>query len=77
MAKSKTPNNKDTDVETSDVKDERNADLSVSSRERLRHELEDEVEAFLASGGKIHQVDANVTADPPQKPQNNYCSRPI
>ncbi len=75
MVKSKTLDNKDIDIEADDVKGD--PELTVSSRDRLRQELEDEVEAFLASGGKIHHVDANVTADPPQKPQNNYCSRPI
>lgn len=52
-------------------------DRSVSSRERLREELNSAVEAFLASGGKIEKVDPHVTADPPKKPDNNYGSRPI
>ena len=52
-------------------------DCSVSSRERLREELNSAVEAYLASGGKIERVDPHVTADPPKKPDNNYGSRPI
>ena len=50
---------------------------TVDSRQKLRDQLQSEVEAFLAKGGKIQEVDAHVTADPPQKPTNNYCSRPI
>ena len=36
-----------------------------------------EVEAFLSRGGQIQQIDDNVMADPPRKPQTNYGSRPI
>lgn len=50
---------------------------SVSSRERLRGQLCADVEAFLARGGKIEQVEPHVTSDPPKKPDNNYGSRPI
>ncbi len=49
----------------------------LDSRQKLRAQLQSEVEAFLARGGVIQQVDSNVTADPPQKPGNNYGSRPI
>lgn len=64
-------------VEERVFKDERLEDHTVDSRRKLREQLQSEVEEFLARGGKIQQVEANITADPPQKPANNYCSRPI
>lgn len=50
---------------------------SISSRLRARERLTDDVESFLASGGTISEIDPNVTADPPRKPQPKYGSRPI
>ena len=50
---------------------------SVSSRDRVRGQLQDEVEKFLNQGGKIDQVAPHVTADPPKKPGSSYGSRPI
>lgn len=55
-------------------------DMSVGSaaeRARMRESMEAEVAAFLARGGQIQQIDDNVMADPPRKPQTNYGSRPI
>jgi hypothetical protein len=76
----------DTDVEASapaggagpagageDSPDER----TVASRQKLREEMAGEIEAFLARGGKIAQIEPNVTADPPRKPDSDYGSRPI
>lgn len=51
--------------------------LSPSAKEDLRRELEDEVARFLAQGGRIQQIDPDVTADPPRKPESNYGSKPI
>ena len=42
-----------------------------------RDELSRQVEAFLASGGKIDEVAVNVLADPPKKPTSNYGRQPI
>lgn len=57
------------------------ADLVVSTssaaRDEMRQAMQDDVAAFLAKGGQITQVDDNVMADPPRKPQTNYGSRPI
>lgn len=64
-------------VEEKVFKEERLEDHTVDSRRKLREQLQAEVEEFLARGGKIQQVEPNITADPPQKPTNNYCSRPI
>ena len=52
-------------------------DFSIASRQKVRDELEDQVAAFLARGGKINEVPANVTADPPKKPSPDYGGRPI
>jgi len=50
---------------------------SVTSRERARTQLNAEIEEFLARGGAINEIDPEVTADPPRKPQPKYGSRPI
>ena len=52
-------------------------DFSIASRQKIRDELEDQVAAFLARGGQINEVAANVTADPPKKPSPDYGGRPI
>jgi len=52
-------------------------DFSIASRQKIRDELEDQVAAFLARGGQISEVPANVTADPPKKPSPDYGGRPI
>lgn len=51
--------------------------LTVSSKESARRQLEEEMERFLASGGKIRQIPADESADPPRKPTSNYGSKPI
>ncbi len=50
---------------------------TIASRQRLRKQMDDEVEQFLAKGGKINSIDPNVTADPPKRPVSNYGQRPI
>jgi hypothetical protein len=50
---------------------------TVASRQALREEMAADIEAFLARGGKIAQIEPNVTADPPRKPDSDYGSRPI
>lgn len=52
-------------------------DFSIASRQKIRNEIEDQVAAFLARGGKINEVAPNVTADPPKKPTPDYGGRPI
>lgn len=59
--------------DTEDFAEER----TLSSRHRARSQLTAEVEAFLARGGAISEVEPDVTADPPRKPQPKYGSRPI
>lgn len=50
---------------------------SVFSKDAERKRLQDEVEAFLARGGKIDYVAPNVVSDPPKKPESNYGGQPI
>jgi hypothetical protein len=52
-------------------------DFSIASRQKIRDELESQMAAFLARGGKINEVKPNVTADPPKKPAPDYGGRPI
>jgi hypothetical protein len=52
-------------------------DFSIASRQRIRDELDDQIAAFLAKGGKIMEVPANVSTDPPKKPAPDYGGRPI
>ena len=52
-------------------------DFSIASRQKARDELEAHIAAFLARGGAISEVAANVTADPPKKPTPDYGGRPI
>jgi|SRR5690606_19925549 len=52
-------------------------DFSIAARQRVRDELDDQIAAFLAQGGKILEVPPNVTSDPPKKPSPDYGGRPI
>jgi hypothetical protein len=57
--------------------DEIPEERTVASRQKLRDEMSKEIEEFLMRGGKIAQIEPNVTADPPRKPDSDYGSRPI
>lgn len=50
---------------------------SVEAKQKERDALAAAMEAFLASGGKVQEVEANVVSDPPKKPDSKYGSRPI
>lgn len=50
---------------------------SVEAKNKERDALAKAMEDFLARGGKVQEVEANVVADPPKKPDNKYGSRPI
>jgi len=63
--------------EFSGTKDAVIDDHSLTSRQRQRAELDDQVADYLAQGGEIDHVQAHVTADPPQKTGSRYGSRPI
>lgn len=53
------------------------AQSSLAARNKMRETMQSEIEAFLAKGGKIQQIDDNVMAEPPKKPTSNYGSQPI
>jgi hypothetical protein len=59
------------------ARDETPEERTVASRQKLREQMAQEIEEFLARGGKISQIEPNVTADPPRKPDTDYGSRPI
>ncbi|MBU2986904.1 hypothetical protein KO528_16180 [Saccharophagus degradans] len=50
---------------------------SLTAKEAERARLQAEMEAFLASGGRINEIPANVVADPPKKPTSSYGGQPI
>ena len=50
---------------------------SVEAKQCERDALEKAMQEFLARGGRVQEIDANVVADPPKKPDSKYGSRPI
>ena len=50
---------------------------SIEAKQKDRDALARAMEEFLSRGGKVQEVEANVVADPPKKPDNKYGSRPI
>lgn len=50
---------------------------SVEAKQKERDALARAMEEFLSRGGKVEEVDDNVVADPPRKPDSKYGSRPI
>jgi hypothetical protein len=65
------------DLEFIGSKDEKAETRSVTSRTRLRSQVEEDIARFLQQGGAISQIAPDVTADPPRKPESNYGSRAI
>ena len=59
------------------VEDDEDSVRTMNAKNGARSQLESDMEAFLAKGGAIVQVDTNVTADPPSKPVSRYGGRPI
>ncbi|MBD9483092.1 hypothetical protein IB229_08930 [Pseudomonas sp. PDM14] len=50
---------------------------SIEAKQKERDALAQAMEDFLARGGKVQEVEPNVVADPPKKPDSKYGSRPI
>ncbi|MCF7201439.1 transcriptional regulator SutA [Pseudomonas oligotrophica] len=50
---------------------------SMEAKQREREALARAMEEFLARGGQVQEVEPNVVADPPKKPDSKYGSRPI
>lgn len=66
-----------TDSETSFNKEDSDSLRTPDARKAVRDQLDNDVEAFLASGGSVQEIDVNVMADPPTKPVSKYGGRPI
>lgn len=75
--KTKMTKAKKSDVPVDAYKDDWAEGRTVAARDPVRAQLQSEIEAFLAEGGKITRVEANLRADPPRKPTSNYGSQPI
>ncbi|TXH98879.1 MAG: hypothetical protein E6Q72_00835 [Pseudomonas sp.] len=50
---------------------------SIEAKQKERDALARAMEEFLSRGGKVQEIEANVVADPPKKPDSKYGSRPI
>ncbi|MCJ1883296.1 transcriptional regulator SutA [Pseudomonas sp. QE6] len=50
---------------------------SVEAKQKERDALAKAMEEFLNRGGKVQEIEPNVVADPPKKPDSKYGSRPI
>jgi len=50
---------------------------SLEAKQKEREALARAMEEFLARGGRVQEVEPNVVADPPKKPDSKYGSRPI
>lgn len=45
--------------------------------EAVRSQMQNEIDAFLAKGGSVTEVERGHRVDLPKKPENKYGSRPI
>ncbi len=50
---------------------------SIEAKQKDRDALALAMEEFLNRGGKVQEIEPNVVADPPKKPDSKYGSRPI
>ena len=50
---------------------------SEEAKQKERDALAKAMEEFLARGGAVQEIEPNVVADPPKKPDSKYGSRPI
>jgi len=50
-------------------------DYNIASRQQLREELSQQIEEFLARGGKINQVTTPPASIRPSKPASDYSGR--
>ena len=49
----------------------------MEAKQKERDALAKAMEEFLARGGAVQEIEPNVVADPPKKPDSKYGSRPI
>jgi hypothetical protein len=66
-----------TGSETSFSKDDSDSLRTPNASQAVREQLDNDVEAFLAAGGSVQEIEVNVMADPPTKPVSKYGGRPI
>jgi len=57
--------------------DETAESRTIASRTKIRDKVEEDIAQFLSKGGAIDEISADVTADPPRKPESNYGARAI
>ena len=50
---------------------------SQTEKNKMRSQLQDDIEMYLRNGGKVKCIDPNVRADPPRKPNSQYGNNPI
>ena len=50
---------------------------SIEAKQKERDALAKAMEEFLSRGGSVQEIEPNVVADPPKKPDSKYGSRPI
>ena len=50
---------------------------SMEAKRKEREALARAMEEYLSRGGQVQEVEPNVVADPPKKPESKYGSRPI
>ncbi|MFG1495012.1 hypothetical protein ABMA57_00170 [Saccharospirillum sp. HFRX-1] len=62
---------------TSKTEAQKDSGQAPKSRDELRAKVASDVEAFLAAGGEVKEVERGKRADPPKAPSNQYGSRPI
>lgn len=62
---------------TSQARTPKDGGQASPSRDELRAKVADDVQAFLAAGGEVKEVERGKRADPPKAPSNQYGSRPI
>ncbi|AZZ90426.1 hypothetical protein EUZ85_06705 [Hahella sp. KA22] len=50
---------------------------SLAIKNKIREQLQSDIEAFLQRGGQVQTIANDVRADPPRKPDMQYGSNPI
>ncbi|WP_096085569.1 hypothetical protein [Agaribacterium haliotis] len=65
------------EIDAADMEHGGEAQMLMQNKEAERQQIQADIEAFLAGGGKISAVGDDVMADPPKKPESSYGSQPI
>jgi len=50
---------------------------SLTMKKMIRDQLQNDIEAYLQSGGVVKNIADNVRADPPRKPDLSYGGGPL